>query len=185
VTIIPVRTQLQITAGNPLLSTMFFGSDDTNAASAADAVFAFWQALSTVMSSECTFVIERECALIDPATGELTGFADSGDDRADSGSLTDELLPPATQGLITWKTSAIVEGRRLQGRTFIPGLPESQSSAGIPATALRTAADTAVTGLLELGPNALVVYSRAHHVADQVTSGQLWGEFAVLRSRRD
>jgi len=183
--LIRVRTNLQITTGNPLLSTMYFDTSATNSTDAADAVEVFWQAAETVMSSECTWAIERECAIVNPVNGEITSIEDSGSDRAGSGDLTDQLLPPATQGLVQWHTGAVVAGRRVAGKTFIPGLTEDGSSAGIPSTAVLASLSDAAAAIQAATPAGFVIFSRKHGAGYAVTSGTVWTEFAVLRSRRD
>jgi hypothetical protein len=93
----------------------------------------------------------------------------------------------ATQGLIRWRTGVFIAGRELRGRTFIPGATESRSANGRPDSTYITTAETAAQDLLDnaaLGA-ALVVYSVTHRQVELVQSRSVWGQWAVLRSRRD
>ncbi len=180
-----VRTQMVQQAGNELLNTFYFAADLTTADAAASAVGAFFAALQPCMSEDLHYSSVAEQELIDDATGHLTGVEVSGVSYADTGTLTGQPLPFATQALIKWHTGAIVAGRRLAGRTFIPGMTENLNDAGVPNADLLTTLNAAIAVLANGDPDSAVVWSRKHHVSAVMSSGTPWTEYAVLRSRRD
>jgi len=103
-----------------------------------------------------------------------------------TGTEGTEKLPPATQGLIEWRTGFFVGGREIRGRTFIPGLSNSSSAAnGVPTSTWLTLAAAASTAIIGWTSSDFVVYSPTKHQKALVTAGQPWNEWAVLRSRRD
>ena len=168
-----------------MVATMFFpGSPLVVPADAVTAVGAFWGALGNAMSSACSWSVEREVASIDAVTGDVLDLVDSGVTLAGHGTLTGQPLPPANQALIRWKCSSIVAGRRLQGRTFVPGMTENLSDDGTPNADLVTALETAAAYLLDVTTSGFAVYSHTHHVAAVVTSFSVYPRYAVLRSRR-
>jgi hypothetical protein len=187
-----IRTAMQITAGNPLLSTMYFDTTGTDAASAASAVSDFWDALAPVLSTSLTWQVESTAAVILAADGSLVGLEPTGTFAPASGSETHDLLPPATQGLVRWVTSGVAGGRIIRGRTFIPGLTEDSSVTGVPTSSLLaslgTAAGDFITAAAGFGIWARPVATGPHArtgVFAGVENGTIWREFAVLRSRRD
>ena len=90
---------------------------------------------------------------------------------------------------IEWRTSAIVNGRRLRGRTFIVPLPTSvyESNGTILAATLATFA-TAANAYRDAGvfsQSQPSIYSRTHGVQADITSVIVPDEVSILRSRRD
>lgn len=180
-----VRTVLTASIGAPYLSTMFFfGSSSSEANSAASAVGTFWYNLRGSMNGSLTYTTETDVAQIDPATGTLLDiFVVS--PFTGSGTLESEILPPTTQGLISWGTGAIVGGKRLQGRTFIPGATESSNSNGVPDTPYKYNLDNAAVSLLGDIDATLAIWSRKNGTERAVTGGSAAAYWAELRSRRD
>lgn len=181
-----VRTILNTTVGGgPYLNTLYFigadnqaGADDANAA-----VGAFWGAVDAIMADSITWSTDSEVAQVDAASGNITAFY-AVTPVTGSGGLSSEELPPATQALVRWRTSGIVNGRRLQGRTFVPGMTESANNNGRlhPAdqAVLLTAANTLIADSADLA-----IWSETNSVAHNVVTATVWNEFAQLRKRRD
>lgn len=182
-----IRYQVDLVglAGGPGLSTYHF--DGTIGPSSntdiSDAVRAMWVGIATIMSS--TVVAEGRAFVeeLDPATGEIT-LVEPAPAWSEAGDLTTEKLPNATQGLIKWDTGVYVAGRRLQGKTFVPGPTEGHNTTlGRPHVdyygTLQNIGDTLLSGIT--GP---VVYSKTHGVYHPITSAIGWSEWAVLRGRR-
>jgi hypothetical protein len=183
--VLRVRTDLETTATNPMLSTMFFTADVVTPAAARAAVGAFWGSLGSAMSQNVDWVVEHEVERINVETGHLVSVLTDSTDWIGSGTIDSEELPQATQGLIRWSTGTIAGGRRLQGHTFIPGTTENMSDNGVPSSTLLGKYQTAADLLATDDTDANVIWSRRHGVAAIASSGRPWAEFAVLRSRRD
>lgn len=172
-------------AGAPYLSTMYFTGDD-DASGALDAVTAvgvFWGAVDALMDSEVTWATEAEVVVMSN-DGTITGSF-SVTPVTGAGALAAEQLPLAAQGLVRWATGQYVNGRRLRGRTFIPGLVEASNNNGRLVAASATVISNAAAALIATGTVDLAVWSRTHSTSFPVTSATVWTEFATLRSRRD
>jgi hypothetical protein len=180
-----VRTNLIQSAGNPLLSTMYFPGDPiVTPLEAVTAVGAFWGLLGDAMSETCTWAVEAEVASIDASTGDLIDLENAGSTFTGAGTLTGQPLPPANQALIRWKTSSIVAGRQLQGRTFIPGMTENLNDDGTPNAGLVALCAAAADSMFSVGTGAISIFSHTHNVAALATSASVYPQYAVLRSRR-
>lgn len=134
------------------------------------------------LAAPMTGRFESEVRVIDETTGALIGTEALTESYISTFTGTDP-LPDATQGLLRFRTGLIRNGRRVQGRAFIPGIVRLASVAGNNGDAAAWTNDAAA---LPLSP--LVVWSRpgpaGAGVAAQVTSVDCWTEFAVLRRRR-
>ena len=173
-------------AGSPFYTNMYFestpGSDVPQ--DWITAVVAFWDDLDLYVSSLLDVVVEGDIAVIDTATGQQTtaySATPGGHSFSDSG----EILPLATQGLIRWETSGFSNGRRIRGRTFVPGPTETRSDAGAPNGAYQTALASAASQLVATAPTPLMVWSPTGLTAEPVDGSSAWSKWAVLRSRRD
>jgi len=184
--ILRVRTAWSGYQGVPYLSTHYFSRiDGGSAAFAADAVHALWVGAKDVISSSLSWTIEPEVAVIDSATGTLTGVDNIGGGNSGTGDASGEILPFATQGLLRLGTTTVVEGRILKGHTFIPGATEAHSNLGVPTSGYRGVIDAAFADMLAVDDSFLLVWSRTHGQIGPVLSGSCWNQWAVLRSRRD
>ena len=180
-----VRTVIAGAQGGAELSTMFFNvTGGLTAANANAAVGAFWLAAAGAMSSSYSATTEGEVAEIDIATGNVTGLV-AVTPITHTGTSAAYRLPPATQGLIRWRTGTYVGGREIRGRTFIPGLTQDDNTSGVPSSGMLSGLQTAANNLISDPLTDFVVYSRKNRDAAPVISGTPWAEFAVLRSRRD
>lgn len=128
---------------------------------------------------------------IDPATGVIT---DSNDVTpwTVTGTNSGVLAPLATMVCVTWKTAAVIAGRRVRGRTFLGPLAQNtDDNDGTPASATLTAANALGDAWTDNGltDTFAVVWHRpvsgAGGTAEDITAHQVRDKFAVLRSRRD
>lgn len=181
-----VRTAIAGNSGGRQVATHFFDAASPNTAQAsADAVRSFWDVLKSKIVTTYTFTVEAVVDTIDVATGQpvsATGVTTT----PVTGTEGTEKLPPATQGLIEWRTGAYHAGREIRGKTFIPGLSNSSSSAvGVPTSTWLALAGSATIGLMGELDAVPVVYSQKYRVFAPIIGGNGWSEWAVLRSRRD
>lgn len=166
-------------------STHYFNATGGTAAQAATAVATFWGAVDAYICNTARWDLDTEVQEIDSATGLITATTYVTAAGA-SGTDASAQLPPTVQGLIQWRTGAVVSGRTLRGRTYVPAAPEGQSDAtGIPSTGYQTALDTAAEALMNDANSDLVVYSTTHRTAGVVNAVTVWNKWASLRSRRD
>lgn len=179
-----IRTVFTGVAGTPYLSTMFFQEATGTAQQAATAVSTFWGAVDAYMHQDVLWDIEQDVEVIDDTNGQIQSVVTTTGGTG-NGALTDDLLPPATQGLIRWRTGVFVGGREIRGKTFVPAMTESSSNAGQIAGVVQTGLQNAANTLVGTANANLAVWSRKNGVSEDVVSGSVWNQFAVLRSRRD
>jgi hypothetical protein len=180
------RVDLTGLAGGPGLMTFHFGPTigTSDPQDCVDAVAAFVAGIDVFVSNVISFRGSTEMEVIDMATDQQTGslavspFSEGGDDSA-------TMLPPITQCLVRWSTDAFVGGRRVQGKTFLPGFCEdSNEPGGVLQTAVLNAVQAAAQGLIT-SDVGLVIYSRTNHVAAAVAQASVWNQWAILSGRRD
>jgi hypothetical protein len=174
--------------GAPYYSTLHWGGNTAGQAqAAADAHGHFWNQLQARLDGAMVADVGTDVQQIDPATGQIIqNFVVTGGQVQFSSAA--EPVPQATQALLQLRTGDYVNGRELRGRIFIPGITETDSILGKPDAALITALINAYDFAMLNGGTAAgghVVYSRTHFQASIVQDVSVWGEFAVLRSRRD
>lgn len=167
-----------------MLNTLYFDQAAGSSDDAASAVANFWTACGDLMSTALGWQVENEVALINDATGEIVDFESVPTPGSGSGTLTGQPLPFATQGFFNWRTTNIVEGRRLSGRTFIPGATENLNDAGVPNGDYIEGLATAAAGLINDANSVFMIYSPTHHTSGVATSGAVGTVWGVLRSRR-
>lgn len=178
-----VRTEFRGVQGTPWLSTMMFGTVNS-AQQSVNAVGVFWNALDARMVNTITWRTLNDVEEVGVG-GELIGVTQT-TPVTSVGQLAQDPLPWATQGLIRWRTGAIIGGRELKGRTFIPGLSELDNGAqGDPAGTLLTTIQNAADALIADVNSAFSVWSRRHGQVRLATVGSAIDKWAVLRSRRD
>jgi hypothetical protein len=194
-----LQTVLTGLAGGTGLATFHFNGDTGTAEDAQDSVDAFWAALQAYIHTSISATPTNEVVTFESTTGEATSFgATTGVAR--TGSAAGTMNSPATQGLIRWRTAGVVAGRRVAGRTFIPGPTEPDNDiGGKPVNVYLTALATASTALLASATSEPVVWSRPIDADPEavppvearlgsfhpITAGSAWTQWAVLRGRRD
>ena len=185
-----LRTVWSGVAGSPYYTNLYFLTDATGTGmqDSCDAWTDLIDAFSTSLATSLVPTIDADVPLIDSTNNTLTGSTTVSGATVDCDGGGD-LMPPATQGLIRWRTDAVVAGRRLRGRTFLPGMTEGDGNAGgavLPALKVSMDGYLATTFIPATQAAApLVVYGPTHFAFSEVVSGDMWEQFAVLRSRRD
>lgn len=171
--------------GGPYLSTMYFtGDDDQSGADAAvAAVGTFWGAVDALMDTEVSWATVPEVAVLDNSGVLQDVLATT--PQSGTGAVTASSLPLASQALIRWITGGFVAGRRLRGRTFVPGLTTNALSNGRLASGTQTTLDAAAEALIADVNTTLAVWSKTNSLTFPVEQASVWNELATLRSRRD
>lgn len=165
------------------INQLYFNVADGGADDACNAVGEFWDAIKGHLSVYVTADIQADVAVINSSNGGIESIA-PGIAESITGTASGEPLPPATQGLIRFRTGQYLNGREVRGRMFIPGVPEADSVGG---------PTTGYTGALQIASEAMRVgdnfsqwiFSRKNFQTYPVSSTSVWGKFAVLRGRRD
>ena len=123
--------------------------------------------------------------LIEDTTGQQTGLWNSVTPYGFAGTDTEEPVPDAVQALARFDTGAIVNGRYVKGRCYVPGLTTSSMEGGNVTAGTRAAITNCFSTMASVG---LTVYSRprqsvwgSNHAVQAV---DCWNEWAVLRRRR-
>ena len=181
------------TTGGPGVSTFYFNDDLTtgNVTAARSALNTFWTAVTLYVAIPATYAFDTVAEEVEVTTGHVLNALPVGAGSS-PGSASGEMLPPATQALIRWRTGVyrISAGPRprsveIRGRTFVPAITEANSNGGVPLATMQTALTNAAQALVADASTHLCIYSRAAKSKQDVTSGQCWNQFAILRSRRD
>lgn len=173
-------------AGTPGYTNMYFDADTSSAGAYQTLVLGFWAAINPHIRSTATATMVNPIPIIDVATGEVVDVA-IGDGGTQTGGGGDDLLPPATSGLLQLHTGVFVSGREIRGRNFIPYPTEPDSTNGVPIAAYMSDIADSANELQDVSHanGAWVVYSRAHARFESITTPSVWGQWASLRSRRD
>jgi hypothetical protein len=183
-----IQTELTGLPGGSGLSTFHFLASAGSGQDAQDAVDDFWASIASHILLGITAKPLNECVTFEDTTGTVLSVTPvSG--IGNNGSQTGEALPYATAGLIRWRTNTVVAGRRLQGRTFLPNPGETNSGAGgVPVAGYTAELAAAGAALIGSALSTPVVWSRPTESRvgshGEITAASPWGQFAVLRSRR-
>jgi hypothetical protein len=181
-----VRTVFTGVPGTPWISNHYFdGANDAEAASMAASVATFWTALRAVIVVGVQWQVEPEVVELDPVTGAPIGSVIT-PGATNFGTATGDPLPWSNQAYINWGTGVFIGGRRIRGRTFVPGMSESANSTGSgPSTAVQTTINTAAAALIGTPDVGFGVWSKTNGVFVRATNGVTSPRWGVLRSRRD
>jgi len=165
---------------------MYFGLEGV-VADQRDAVGTLLTAMSAGLDSNVQWTVQTAGRELDDATGGLTGAWAESTAQTGVGLVAGNCVPDASQVLLRWKTTAIVNRRFVQGRTFIPGLSVLNVTEGNVAPAavedFSDAADALIDDVVLFGvwhrpsgadPGQFIV----------AEDGECWAELAVLRRRR-
>ena len=181
-----VVTDWSTIAGSGFVSVEFF---DTSASIAAQrtALNAFFASVAASLNNTARYSIRVAGRTLDSASGTLTGGWTDGTAHSAAGSGTVAAIPDAAQVLFRWNTFAIINGRVLKGRTFIPALEISAIAGGNIGNTFvglfngyAQALCASATGF-GVWHRPVLGAGGSHHVA---TAGSVWPELAVLRRRR-
>lgn len=182
-----VTTSWTIPSGIATKSVMYFTGDEALPAVRA-AINAFLTSFRDRLASGVGWSVDATARVLNPLTGTLEGLETDATGQSGTGSGSGLAVPDASQVLIKWGTGQIVNGRFLQGKTYIPGLDANLLSGGDVGNttrgAIAGAAQTFATGGHGLG-----VWHRPQGgsggTIKPATSGTCNGELAVLRRRRN
>jgi hypothetical protein len=152
------------------------------------AVDGLWTNMQTHLVINYTWTVQTSGRELNTASGALEDFWTEGTAHTGTGFAgTGTSVADATQVLCRWRTNSIIGGRRLQGRTFVPGLTKGSLSGGnLSASAQGDIASACATFV-----NDLVGFQVWHRPvggtggsAAPVTGSAVWNELAVQRKRR-
>jgi hypothetical protein len=196
VTLNRVRVTWTGLPGGPGVTTHFF---DTSATPPLAQIRTAYANLVNFLPGAVTLQVQPTGDQIDALTGKITGDWAGTAVAAVSGGVA-AAYSAAVGGVVDWKTSAIVLGRRLRGRTFIvPLISSSFTSSGVLTAGAITALQSFATGMMPGTGPAMQIWSRPVVPTPQVPnpknprSGQasivvanvVPSLTAVMRSRRD
>lgn len=154
----------------------------------ANKVGAFWTALTSQMPEDVEISFPSEVLDINTSTGVLEDVLTVTPPSAIQGVVTGTFAAPAG-ARVEWRTSAIVAGRRLRGRTYIvPIAGGAYDGNGTLDPASRTVMQEAADDYWDEGlfSDAVpTVWSRTHGVQADISQALVPDEAAILRSRRD
>lgn len=123
---------------------------------------------------------------LDTATGELEDLGNVGAPWSFSTIASAQPVANGTQALVRWRTAAVVAGRLVQGRTYIPGIAVNNLDGGQLSTAQQSALRSAMLNVVQSG--GLFIWSRPTlsrpGSIHQVVACDVWSELAVQRRRR-
>jgi len=172
-------------AGGSGVSTMYFLAGGTvSAQDASDAHGDFFNRIKGRQATSVRCTVDPEVLTIDVTTG-TTMSAISVTNRTWLGEDGGDVLPWATQGLVKFPVGVFVAGRRLVGRSFIPGACEGSNTDGVPNAGYVADIDASAVLLATDTGNPLYVYSPTHHTAHPSQVPITVSRWASLRSRRD
>ena len=170
--------------GLPGLSQFYVHAEGSPGEEAsADSVLDFFGAIEGSLSDQLTIFVDGNVDHVDSTTGDTVSVVNSGGGGTQTGANSADLLPTATQLLVQWRTAVFFGGRELRGRTFIPGWCVTENDGGVPSAGAISLVHGAATTLF--GDINQCVYSPTKHEFADVNSATVWGEWSVLRSRRD
>ena len=186
VTINRVRCPLTGAAGLPGVATFYTGSSVTD----MSPIRTFWDAIKGNFPNTVTINIPASGDQINEATGLITG--------AWTGTVLTGVQGTGGVGaylstagpMIRWSTSAVIDGRRPIGKTYlVPAMSSQFSSSGTILGSFVTSATAAAQALVVALAGELKLYHRKNAkgpgVAAQIIAGVCSTKQVVLRSRRD
>lgn len=145
-----------------------------------------WTGIKVNFVQQASWRFDGEVVLLDTATGVLQSAATIPSVAAQSGTAQGDVVANSAQVLIRWASHAVVNGRRMAGRSFLPGLAVGATLDGeiTPALVGGMAGALRAAGV----PATLAVWHRPQNGAGgslhAVNDCTVWNELAVLRRRR-
>lgn len=176
---------------SPLISTHYLlpGTEDASSALAAHiAVATFWNSARAVISDAFTYTVQQQVDQLS-LLGELIGSFTVSNVASAIGQDAGDDMPYQTQGLVRWITPTFLDGRRLKGRTFIPGPTETQNANGVPVSGYLSALNSAASAYASSSSNPVVWADHSDETppfgaTGPIDAGVAVSSWAVLRSRR-
>lgn len=179
-----VKTEFTGLAGSPGLNQLYFTASVGTPALVTVAVGNFWDDALGQSGSALNYEVLPDVDIVESTTGQITSVV-AGTGSSGSGGGAGQELPPATQALLRLRTGVFENGREIRGKVFVPGVTEAGSDSGTVSPAVQSAIQGAFDALMANTNANWLVYSRKNFSAASVSSGSVWNQFAVLRSRRD
>lgn len=149
----------------------------------------FFDDIKALFPSDLDWTIPGTGDQIDSANGELAGSWSASGGGAVAATGSGAYAAPAG-ALVTWRTSSIIGGRRLQGRTFlVPLVVSAYESNGTLSTTTQGTLTTAATTMLA-AVSDLTIWHRPDENGNGgglglVTQSLVKDRVVTLRSRRD
>ena len=169
------------------LNVLYF-DDNHPVAEQRDALGLALETMEPRLSTLASWVIRTEGRQLDPATGTLIGSWSDFRTIGGQGTGAGTVVSNASQVLLKWGTVAIVDGRLVRGRTYIPGLDPINVFQGNLSQAAQASFQAATATLLAGAGSGLVVWHRPNAKgpgsAHPVSGTSVWSEIAVQRRRR-
>src|SRR5262249_7750848 len=118
------RSPISLSNGTQGLLTVYWrpGTGGGSTADATDClarVRAFLNSSAAAIHVSTTYTFTAACDVFEDSTWTLTGSFTGTGPASVPGTATGDCCPMATAWLVRWPTSTVVNGRRLQGRTFL------------------------------------------------------------------
>lgn len=181
-----IRVVMTGVAGSPYYANHYFPDGlSTDAQDQAQRVHDCYNGFATSLRTPLSIAVDTFVPTIDPATGDITGSFDITPIAPSGCTNVNDPLPPRTQLLARWNTPTYVGGRRVQGRTFLPGLCENWNvSGGRPASEILAIAQTQFS-TLTTGEDRVGVWSRKNGTFNQVSGVSISTEWSTLASRKN
>jgi len=137
----------------------FAGETPLAAQDAADAVRTFWDSIKANILLPLVITIDPVGLQVVEESGLVAvGYPITTTPVTTTGG--NEALPLQINGLVTARTGAYSNNREVKGRIFVPRPQESNSDAGAPNTAYKTALNTAAAALIADADSTWVVWQR-------------------------
>lgn len=175
------------TAAGPGNYTVMYADEESTAEVQQGLLQAFWSDIYEQCVSAGSFRIPSGGKIVDPVDGSVANYWSGDPTSTTPGSIAGAPMADANQALIRWRTSTVVNNRRLAGRTFIPNLSSSGTSAGNLLPALQDYFQTVADAFIASG-FGLLVWHRPGTLGPGsvgiVNDSSVWAEMAVLRNRR-
>lgn len=140
------------------------------------------------LAQSAQWSIRQEGRTLDTATGALNGVWADPTVYEGQGIPTGMPVASATQVLLQWTTNTIAGGRRVRGRTYIPGLVSSQVTSGELDPTAEGEFASAAAALAATTASFCVWHRPVAGIGGEaapVVAGSCWNELAVQRRRRD
>jgi hypothetical protein len=154
----------------------------------ADDIAGFFTDIRSLVPSSVSWTFPSEVLELDTTTGDLEDVHAVTAPTTVTASGGNGYAAPAGTA-VRWFTAAIVEGRRLQGRTYLVPLSITQyATDGSIQPGTITTLNTAAGNLIDEGLGGewnFSVWSRTHGIQADVLSHLVQDRVSVLRSRRD
>lgn len=182
-----IITDWQTVAGSGFASVMYFDTQHTQGQQRT-AVANMWAAFAAnQLSNTVHYAVRTDGRELNDTTGQLEGLWSEALIHTGQGQGTGQPVADATQVLIQWHTAAIINGRLLRGRTFVPGMGAVSLAGGNILTGAVTVMQTATQALVNAGVGFGVWHRPVQFAGGSfapVANSTVWPELAVLRRRR-